>query len=406
MKNFKVFDGNVTSPKGYKASGLHIGLKKIKKDMALITSDVLAKGAGVFTTNKACAAPILLCKENITSGKVQAIIINSGNANACTGQQGYEDAVAMAEATAKELNIPPKNVLVASTGIIGVPLPMEVVIPGIKKAAENLSCEGGQAAAQAILTTDTSAKNIGVTVEIDGKQVTIGGIAKGSGMIEPNMATMLAFTTTDANIEEEFLQTLLKDTVDKTYNMITVDGDTSTNDMVSIMANGMAENTIINEKHPDVEKFIEAFYYVNEYLAKSIVKDGEGATKFIEVEVINAKSSTDAKKVAKSILNSNLVKTAFFGEDANWGRIICSIGYSQANFDIDEIQVFLGKEDDMIKIIENGQGTGFNEDNMDQILKEENLKILVDLKSGNEGARGWGCDLSYDYVKINGSYRS
>lgn len=406
MKNFKVFDGNVTSPKGYKASGLHIGLKKIKKDMALITSDVLAKGAGVFTKNKACAAPILLSKENIVNSKVQAIIVNSGNANACTGQQGYQDALTMAKLTGEELNISAENVLVASTGIIGLPLPMELVIPGIKKVAENLSYEGGQAAAEAILTTDTSAKNIGVSVEIDGKQVTIGGIAKGSGMIEPNMATMLAFTTTDANIEEEFLRKLLKDTVDKTYNMITVDGDTSTNDMVSIMANGMAENKIINEKHPQVEKFIEAFYYVNEYLAKSIVKDGEGATKFIEVEVINGKSSTDASKVAKSILNSNLVKTAFFGEDANWGRIICSIGYSEAEFDIDEIQVFLGKEDDMVKIIENGQGTGFNEDHLEQILKEDNLKILVDLKSGREGAKGWGCDLSYEYVKINGSYRS
>ena len=406
MGNFKIFDGGITSPEGFKASGLNIGLKKNKKDMALIASDVLAKGAGVFTKNKACAAPVLLCKENIIGSKIQAIIINSNNANACTGQEGYEDAVAMAEATAGELNISPKNVLVASTGVIGVPLPMEVILDGIKKAAGNLSYEGGPAAAEAILTTDTCVKNIGVSVEIDGKQVTIGGIAKGSGMIEPDMATMLAFITTDANIEEGFLQRLLNDTVDKTYNMITVDGDTSTNDMVGVMANGLAKNTVIDEKHPEAEKFVEAFYYVNEYLAKLIVRDGEGATKFIEIEVINAGSAVDAKKVIKSILNSNLVKTAFFGEDANWGRIICSIGYSGADFNIDEIEVLLGKEGDMIKIIKGGRGTDFDEQYIERILKERDLKIIVDLKRGSESAKGWGCDLSYDYVKINVSYRS
>ena len=406
MGNFKIFDGGITSPEGFKASGLNIGLKKNKKDMALIASDVLAKGAGVFTKNKACAAPVLLCKENIIGSKIQAIIINSNNANACTGQEGYEDAVAMAEATAGELNISPKNVLVASTGVIGVPLPMEVILDGIKKAAGNLSYEGGPAAAEAILTTDTCVKNIGVSVEIDGKQVTIGGIAKGSGMIEPDMATMLAFITTDANIEEGFLQRLLNDTVDKTYNMITVDGDTSTNDMVGVMANGLAKNTVIDEKHPEAEKFEEAFYYVNEYLAKLIVRDGEGATKFIEIEVINAGSAVDAKKVIKSILNSNLVKTAFFGEDANWGRIICSIGYSGADFNIDEIEVLLGKEGDMIKIIKDGRGTDFDEQYIERILKERDLKIIVDLKRGSESAKGWGCDLSYDYVKINVSYRS
>lgn len=406
MDNFKIFDGDVTSPKGFKASGLNIGLKKDKRDMALIVSDVPAKGAGVFTTNKACAAPILLCKENITNAEVQAIIINSNNANACTGQKGYEDALAMAEATAGELDISLRNVLVASTGVIGVPLPMDTILNGIKKVSCNLSYEGGRSAAEAILTTDTYIKNIAVSVEIDGKRVTIGGIAKGSGMIEPNMATMLAFITTDVNIEGEFLQELLNRVTDKTYNMITVDGDTSTNDMVSVMANGIAGNMVINEKHPEAEKFIRAFYYVNEYLAKSIVRDGEGATKFIEVEVMNARSHTDAKKVAKSILNSNLVKSAFFGEDANWGRIICSIGYSRADFDINEIEVFLGKEGDMVKIIEGGKGTGFDEQYISQILKEKDLKIIVDLKNGSERTMGWGCDLSYDYIKINISYRS
>jgi len=406
MENFKVFNGNITSPKGFKASGVYIGLKKKNKDMTLITSDVLADSAGVFTTNKACAAPVLVSKQNVANGKVQAIIINSANANACTGKKGYEDALATVKATSEELNISPENVIVASTGIIGVPLPMEIILPGVKKAVKALSYEGGQDAAEGILTTDTCVKSIGVWLDIDGKKVTIGGIAKGSGMIEPNMATMLTFLTTDAKVEGEFLQELLKNTVDKTYNMITVDGDTSTNDMTCVMANGMAENTILNKEHPEIEKFIEAFYYVNEYLAKIIVQDGEGATKFLEVEVINAKSSQVAKKVTKSILNSSLVKTAFFGEDANWGRIICSIGYAEADFIIDEIEVFLGTKDKMIKIIENGQGTGFDEEDMNEILKEKNLNILVDLKSGYESVKGWGCDLSYDYVKINGSYRS
>ncbi len=403
----KIIDkGSITSPKGFKASGLHVGIKKAKKDMALIASDVLAAGAAVFTQNKACAAPITLCKENIADGKVQAFIINSGNANACTGQKGYEDAKTMAKETADQLNIDAENILVASTGVIGVPLPMETISSGIKKVAENLGYEGGTAAAEAILTTDTGIKSIAVSVNIGGKDVVVAGIAKGSGMIEPNMATMLSFITTDAKVEEKFLQDLLNDVTDKTYNMITVDGDTSTNDMVGVMANGMAGNKIIDENHPEVTKFTEAFYYVNEYLAKSIVVDGEGATKFIEVEVVNAKTQIDARKVAKSILNSNLVKTAFFGEDANWGRIICSIGYSEAEFDIDEIEVFLGKEGDMVKIIQDGGGTGFDESYIDKILKEKDLKIIVDLKSGNEIAKGWGCDLSYDYVKINGSYRS
>lgn len=402
----KVFNGTVTSAKGFKASGLHVGLKKSKKDMALIVSDVVAEGAGVFTSNKACAAPIKLCKEYIKDGRVQAFIINSGNANACTGEKGYQDAVTMAKTTGQLLNIEEDNILVASTGVIGVPLPMATITGGIKKAYKDLSYQGGQAAAEAILTTDTCIKNIGVSLNIDGKEVNIGGIAKGSGMIEPNMATMLSFITTDAKVEGKFLQRLLGDVVDRTYNMITVDGDTSTNDMVAVMANGMAENNPIDENHPQVMEFIEAFTYVNEYLAKAIVRDGEGATKFIEVEVINGDSQADARKVAKSILNSNLVKTAFFGEDANWGRIICSIGYSGAYFDIDKIEVFLGQEGRMIKIIEKGGGADFDEGQLEEILKERDLKIIVDLRSGNEVAKGWGCDLSYEYVKINGSYRT
>ncbi|WP_269466261.1 bifunctional glutamate N-acetyltransferase/amino-acid acetyltransferase ArgJ [Clostridium formicaceticum] len=406
VKKFEVFNGDITSPKGFQASGVHIGIKKKKKDMTLIASDVLAEAAGVFTTNKVCAAPVLVSKENIKSGKIQAIIVNSGNANACTGEEGYQNALKITKVTAEALHIDPADVVVASTGIIGVPLPMDIVVSGIKKAAKALSPKGGEAAAEAILTTDTIEKKIAVEVEIDSKKVTIGGIAKGSGMIHPNMATMLSFITTDAKIKGDFLQQLLKTTSDKTYNMITVDGDTSTNDMVCVMANGMANNEALSQEHPEVEKFIEAFHYVNEYLAKKIVQDGEGATKFIEVEVINSRSFKEAQTVAKSILSSNLVKTAFFGEDGNWGRILCSIGYSGVEFEVDEIEVFLGNKEKMIKIVENGQGTGFSEEAMEKLLKSKKLKIMVDLKTGKENAKGWGCDLSYDYVKINGAYRT
>ena len=406
MKNFKIIDGDITSAKGFQASGIHIGIKKQKKDISLVYSNVLADVAGIFTTNKVSAAPIQVTRENISDGKGQAILINSGVANACTGKKGYEDAIKTLEITSEELNISKNDVIIASTGVIGVPLPMEKMELGIKKAAKALSYDGGHDAAEAIMTTDTFPKKIAVSLEIDGKEIKIGGMAKGSGMIEPNMATMLSFITTDAKVDGKFLQKLLKHTADKTYNMITVDGDTSNNDMVCVMANGMAGNNMIDENHPEVEKFIDAFYFINEHIAKLIVKDGEGATKFIEVEVINAKSQKDSRIVAKSILNSNLVKTAFFGEDANWGRIICSIGYSDADFIVDDIEVFISGKDETIKIIENGGGTDFDYELMDEILKEKELKILVNLNAGSENAKGWGCDLSYDYVKINGSYRS
>ncbi|SNR96586.1 glutamate N-acetyltransferase [Anaerovirgula multivorans] len=406
MEKFQVFDGDITSPKGFKACGIHIGIKKKNKDIALIVSDVLAEGAAVFTTNKACAAPVKLSKENIQGGKAQAILVNSGNANACTGKEGYENAKKMVEAAAEGLNLSFESILVASTGVIGVPLPMDTILKGINKATKVLSYEGGLDAAEAILTTDTGVKKIAVSLEIDGEEVTIAGIAKGSGMIHPNMATMLAFVTTDAKIKGEFLQKLLKHAVDRTYNMITVDGDTSTNDSVNAMANGMAENAMLDENHPEIDKFKEAFHYVNEFLAKTIVADGEGATKFLEVEVQNSKSFADAKDIAMSILNSNLVKTAFFGEDGNWGRIVCSIGYSGVDIDMEKVTVYLGNENAMLKIVEEGQGTAYKEDEMENILKHKKLKILVDLHAGVEKAKGWGCDLSYEYVKINGAYRS
>ncbi len=406
MEKYNIIDADITSPKGFRACGIHIGLKRVKKDLALIVSDVIAEGAAVFTKNKVCAAPVALSKENIRDKKVQAIIINSGNANACTGKEGYKNALLMAEETGNILNISAKNVLVASTGVIGVPLPIDLISKGIKDAAQALSYTGGHDAAEAILTTDKNVKKVGVTLEIDGKTVTIAGMTKGSGMIEPNMATMLAFITTDAKIDGDLLQNILKSTTDNTYNMITVDGDTSTNDTVCVMANGMAENTILTDNHPEIDKFKDAFYYVNEYLAKAIILDGEGATKFLEAEVINGKTHDDARVIVKSILNSNLVKTAFFGEDGNWGRIMCSIGYSETDIDVDKINIYLANDEGKIMIVENGQGTNYKEEDVAQLLKSKNLKILVDLAMGNEGAKGWGCDLSYEYIKINGAYRS
>lgn len=407
MERFKVYEGDVTSAKGYKASGVYSGIKnKIKSDMSIIYSDVLANGAAVFTKNKVCAAPVTVSKENIKNGKIQAIVVNSGNANACTGDIGLKNALTMVDKTASALKISKEDVIVSSTGVIGVTLPMDNVNKGIELAADVLKYDGGQDAAEAILTTDTCKKNIAVELDIDGKKVTIGGIAKGSGMIHPNMATMLGFITTDAKIDGEFLNELLKETTKDTYNMITVDGDTSTNDMVCVMANGLAENKEINKNHQEVNKFIEAFKYINAYLAKSIVFDGEGATKFIEVEVINSLTKEDAQKSIKSILTSSLVKTAFFGEDGNWGRIVAAIGYSEANFDINKTDVFLKSEAGIVKIFEQGQGASYKEEDVAKILKFKEIQILIDFNLGNEKAVGWGCDLSYDYVKINGSYRT
>ncbi|WP_026478021.1 bifunctional ornithine acetyltransferase/N-acetylglutamate synthase [Alkaliphilus transvaalensis] len=406
MKTFEIIEGNVTTPKGFKASGIHAGIKKAKKDIALIVSEVPCEAAGVFTTNKACAAPVIVSKENIKDGKIQGIIVNSGNANACTGEQGILDAKEMIHRTAKALNLSEESVIVSSTGIIGVPMPMEVINNGIEKAVEALSYEGGADAAEGIMTTDLIPKAVAVKLTIDGKEVTIGGIAKGSGMIHPNMATMLSFVTTDINIDGSYLKQILTETTNQTYNMISVDGDTSTNDMVAVMANGLANNKIMDENHPEKEKFLEAFYFVHEYLAKTIVRDGEGATKFIEVEGINAPKVVDARKAVKSILNSSLVKTAFFGEDGNWGRILCSVGYSGMDFEMEKIEIYLSSEGGEVKIVEAGQGTGFLEEDVEKILKHKDIKITVDFNMGIEKAKGWGCDLSYDYVKINGAYRT
>jgi glutamate N-acetyltransferase/amino-acid N-acetyltransferase len=344
--------------------------------------------------------------KNIQSQNIQAIVVNSGNANACTGKQGKEDAKIMAALTASHLNISPDSVLVASTGVIGVTLPMNCIESGIKNACESLSYDGGNDAAQAIMTTDTYLKSVTVEVELDGKAVLLSGIAKGSGMIHPNMATMLGFITTDANITKVLLQEALSESIQKTYNMISVDGDTSTNDMVMILANGAADNKLIENKDESFDTFKKALDLLNTQLAKLIARDGEGATKLLECTVSNAESDIDARKLSKSVIGSSLVKAAFFGNDANWGRILCALGYSGGNFSPDKTDVFFESKAGSIQLVANGEPLQFCEETATAIMAEEFVKIKVDLKEGSFSATAWGCDLTYDYVKINGSYRS
>lgn len=406
MEELEILEGSIELPKGFLASGIFAGIKKSKKDIALIYSEKVANAAAVFTTNKVKAAPVLLDMKRIEKGIAQAIIINSGNANACTGEKGFEDAVNMAKKVSQLLKIDEENVLVCSTGVIGVPLPMEKVLKGIEAAAENLSTEGGYQAAEAIMTTDTFLKGVTAKFVIEGKIVTMTGFAKGSGMIHPNMATMLSFILTDASITKVALNKAFKETVDKTYNMISVDGDMSTNDTAIILANGGAQNKIIEEGTHEFDIFYRALEHVNKTLAKLIVKDGEGATKFMEVNVINAKTEKDARLAAKSIVNSNLVKTAIFGEDANWGRILAAVGYSGADFDASRVDIYLKSMKGEIKVCENGGYIFFDEALAKEILKEKEITVTVDMKAGEYSANSWGCDLSYDYVKINGSYRT
>ncbi|WP_163469737.1 bifunctional glutamate N-acetyltransferase/amino-acid acetyltransferase ArgJ [Fusobacterium sp. IOR10] len=396
-----------TLVKGIKAAGISCGLKKSgKKDLCLIYSEEKGISAGAFTQNQVKAAPVLLSMKNVESENVQALIINSGNANACNGAKGYEDAVTTTELVAKNLNILPSEVLVQSTGIIGLPLPMDKLISGINNICPKLSKDGGEDASLAILTTDTFPKTVTVQIEIDNKTVTIAGIAKGSGMIHPNMATMLGNIFTDVNISKELLNETFKESIDNTFNMISVDGDTSTNDMCIIIANGAAENKLIDTKDENFKIFKDALDYVNESLAKLIAKDGEGATKLLEVSVSNGKTKKDSKLVAKSIITSNLTKCAFFGEDANWGRILCAIGYSKADLNIESIDIHLNSKGNSVQVVKDGAGLSFDEDYIKNILEEDKINILVDLKNGKHNAKAWGCDLSYEYVKINGSYRS
>lgn len=401
--SFKKIPGGITAPSGFEATGVASGIKESgKKDLALIFSEAPGRAAVVFTTNKIQSASILVSKNHLAQGPVQAIVINSGNANTCTGEQGLSHAVQMAQITADLLKILPQNVLVASTGIIGVALPMEKVKQGITEAVKVLARGGSQEAAQAIMTTDTFFKETAIQFEVGGQIVKIGGIAKGSGMIAPNMATMLAFLTTDAHIEQICLRDCLRKSVNKSFNMITVDGQPSTNDMVAILANGMAGNNEIVLGRESASVFGTALDFVCQELAKMIVKDGEGATKFIEIQVKGAKNIDDARRVARAIANSNLVKTAFFGEDANWGRIMAAIGSAGAEFDPSKINLFFGSE----MVVANGEGLFYEEARVNRVLKSAEIKVTVDLNTGEAGATVWTTDLSYEYVKINAAYRT
>ncbi|MGP5428074.1 bifunctional ornithine acetyltransferase/N-acetylglutamate synthase [Enterococcus malodoratus] len=396
----QIIDGTIASPKGFYATGLHAGLKKEKKDLGVIYSAIPANAAAVYTTNQVKAAPIFVTKEAMADQKVQAVVVNSGIANACTGDLGLENAKEMQSLAASQLNVAKENVAVASTGVIGKQLPMEIIESGISKI--DLQQQQPYAFHEAILTTDTSTKEIVVTEEINGQMVTMAGVAKGSGMIHPNMATMLAFITTDAQISKDLLQEMLADKTETTFNQITVDGDTSTNDMVLVLANGLAENPIIEKNSEAHEKFIAMFQLVSETLAKMIAKDGEGATKLIEVQVVGALSDTEARLVAKKVVGSSLVKTAMFGEDPNWGRIICAVGYAGSQTDPEKIDMWIGDQ----QLLNHSQPQEFDELIMKETLEKEKICITVDLNIGEQSGKAWGCDLTYKYIEVNALYHT
>lgn len=405
----KVMDGGVTAAKGFQAAGIYAGIKKEKKDMAMIYSEVPCAAAGTFTTNIVKAAPVKWDMDVVYNYQnAQAVIANSGVANACTGEEGMAYCKDTADTAAALLHIDPKAVLVASTGVIGKQLPMVPLKEGIRKMVPLLSGskEAGTLAAESIMTTDTVKKEIAVAIEIGGKTVTIGGMCKGSGMIHPNMCTMLSFVTTDAAISKEMLQKALSADIKDTYNMVSVDGDTSTNDTVLLLANGMAGNPLITEENEDYKLFLEALNYVNTCLAKKIAGDGEGATALFEVRVIGAWSKEQAVTLSKSIITSSLTKAAIFGHDANWGRILCAMGYSGADFDPEKVDLFFESAAGRLQIIENGVALDYSEEEATKILSEQEVTAIADIKMGKETATAWGCDLTFDYVKINADYRS
>lgn len=395
-------DGGVTAAQGFRAAGVHAGLKRKKKDVALLVSDQPAAVAGTFTTNLVKAAPLIVTQEHMQGGTARAVVVNSGNANACTGEQGLRAARHTAALLADRLGVSAEEVMVSSTGVIGQPLPMDKVEAGIEQAFAELDAAKWLDASEAIMTTDTVPKNFAVEFEIQGKTVRLGGMAKGSGMIHPNMATMLAFLTTDAAIDPSYLQVALKKAVDQTFNMISVDGDTSTNDMTLIMANGMAGNVPLYQGDPNADVFEEALEKVCLHLAKSVARDGEGATKLVEVHVSGAPSLEAARQVARSISTSNLVKTAIFGEDANWGRILCAAGYSGVTFDPELVDIYLGD----VCVAKDGASLPFDEGRAKEILKESDVRISLSLGAGEHEATAWTCDMTFDYIKINASYRS
>ncbi|MBQ2735183.1 MAG: bifunctional glutamate N-acetyltransferase/amino-acid acetyltransferase ArgJ [Clostridia bacterium] len=403
----KTISGGVCAAKGFTANGIHCGIRKnrTKRDLALIYSEVPAHAAAVYTTNLVKGAPLTVTKQHIANGYAQAVICNSGNANTCNAN-GIEIAEQMSSLLANELKIQASDVVVASTGVIGQPLNIIPIASGIPTLVAGLSKDGGEAAAEGIMTTDTVKKEIAFEFTLGGKTCHIGGIAKGSGMIHPNMATMLVFITTDAAISAEMLQKALSTDITNTFNMVSVDGDTSTNDMVTVLANGMAGNDEIIAEGNDFDAFMTALNSVTVYLCRMIAGDGEGATKLLECRVDGAASLGVAKTVAKSVICSSLLKAAMFGADANWGRVLCAIGYSGADVDVNRVDVSFRSKQGEIAVCKNGAGVEFSEEKAKEILLESEIEILVGLNSGSFGATAWGCDLTYDYVKINGDYRT
>ena len=407
----KQINGGVTAAAGFSATGLAVGIKKKseKKDMALVYSKVPCKVAGTFTKNVVKAACVKYDMDVVKNSPfVQAVVVNSGIANACTGAQGYEYCGLTAKATGEALNIPESAVLVGSTGVIGAQLPIDKITEGVKLMVPLLgeTVEDGTLAAEAIMTTDTISKEIAFEVEIGGKTVTVGGMCKGSGMIHPNMCTMLAFITTDVNISKEMLTKAVKANVEDTFNMVSVDRDTSTNDTMLVLANGLAGNDEITEENEDFKKFSDALLAVNTYLAKKMAGDGEGATALFEVVVKGAESKAQAVTIAKSVVTSNLVKTAIAGHDANWGRILCAMGYSGAQFDPEKVDLYFKSSAGELKIVENSVSTGYSEEKATEILSQPEITALIDIKMGDAEATAWGCDLTHEYISINADYRS
>lgn len=403
----KLIEGGVCSAQGFLASGVHCGIRKnkTKKDLALIYSEKKASVACVYTTNKVKGAPLTVTKENVANGYAQAIICNSGNANTCNAD-GIDVANATCEALARELKIDKTDVVVASTGVIGQPLDITPIVNAIPTLINELGKNNSEDAAEGIMTTDTKLKQVAVSFEINGKECKIGGIAKGSGMIHPNMATMLVFITTDCNISPEMLQMALSSDIKNTFNMVSVDGDTSTNDMVTVMANGMAQNDLIDSEGEAFDTFMKALNTITVSLCRKIAADGEGATKLLECEVSGARDEQNAKIIAKSIICSSLVKAAMFGSDANWGRILCAIGYSGADVDVNKVDVSFKSSKGEILVCQNGAGVDFSEEIAKEILLEDEITIVVKLGDGSAQSNAWGCDLTYEYVKINGDYRT
>ena len=403
----KLIEGGVCAAKGFKANGIHCGIRKNrnKRDLALIVSDVRATAAAVYTTNLVKGAPLTVTKKHISDGFARAIICNSGNANTCNSN-GVEIAEEMSNILADALNISPNDVVVASTGVIGQPLDIAPIKNGMQKLSEGLGYDSSTFAAEAIMTTDTVDKQIAVEFELDGKKCRIGGIAKGSGMIHPNMATMLVFITTDVAISSQMLSAALSTDITNTFNMVSVDGDTSTNDMVTVLANGLAGNKTIDSFDDNYAEFVKALNTVTVHLCRMIAGDGEGATKLLECKVTGAENLGIAKTVAKSVICSSLLKAAMFGADANWGRVLCAIGYSGADVDVSKIDVAFKSAKGEISVCKNGAGIEFSEEKAKEILLEKEIEILVNLGDGEYDSCAWGCDLTYDYVKINGDYRT